>query len=91
MSTDFICNERSSFPVPQSHDIHCHSSQDYSREITDLAPLQRSKPKIPIDELLEATKPIKPFPWDKETDMSVGGALADYLDNLFDKFFSILN
>ncbi|KAI3457248.1 hypothetical protein Pfo_013911 [Paulownia fortunei] len=68
-----------------------HADQGYCRDITDLAPLQRSKPKIPVDELLEATKPIKPFPWDKETDMSVGGALADYLDYLLNKFFSILN
>jgi beta-amylase len=38
-----------------------------------------------IEDLLEATKPMEPFPWDKETDMSVGGALA----NLIDKIFSI--
>lgn len=65
--------------------------QDYSPEITNLPPLRRSEPKIPVEELLEATKPIELFPWDKETDMSVGGALADYLDNLRDKLFSILN
>lgn len=53
--------------------------------------LQRSKPKIPIEEILEATKPVEPFRWKEETDMSVGGALADYLDNLFDKVSSILN
>ncbi|KAK4437324.1 Beta-amylase [Sesamum alatum] len=68
-----------------------HAHQDYCRDMTDFAPLSRSKPKIPVHELLEATKPIKPFPWDRETDMSVGGALADYLDNLFNNFFSILN
>ncbi|KAL8474388.1 hypothetical protein ACS0TY_031018 [Phlomoides rotata] len=67
-----------------------HADQDYNREMTDMAPLQRSKPKIPIDELMEATKPIKTFSWDEETDMSVGGALEDYLDTLFDKLFSIL-
>lgn len=55
-----------------------------------MAPLERSKPKISIDKLMEATKPIKTFPWDEETDMSVGGALADYIDILFDKLFSIL-
>ncbi|CAA3027576.1 beta-amylase isoform X2 [Olea europaea subsp. europaea] len=68
-----------------------HADQNYSPEVTDVAPLQRSKPKIPIDELLEATKPIKPFPWDEETDMSVGSTLADYLDKFFDFFSNILN
>ncbi|KAL0328239.1 UNVERIFIED_CONTAM: Beta-amylase [Sesamum calycinum] len=68
-----------------------HADQDYCRDVTDFAPLPRSKPKIPMDEFLEATKPIKPLPWNRETDMSVGGVLADYLDNLFNKFFSILN
>ncbi|KAL3647175.1 Beta-amylase [Castilleja foliolosa] len=67
-----------------------HADQDYCRDVTNLAPLQRSKQKIPIDERLEATKPIEPFTWDEKTDMSVGGALADFVDNLLDKFFSIL-
>lgn len=68
-----------------------HADQDFSREMTDVPSLRRSKEKIPIEKLLEATKPIKAVPWDRETDMSVGGILADYLDNLIDKFFSILN
>lgn len=68
-----------------------HADQEYCREMSDIPTLQRSKPKIPIEEILEATKPIEPFRWKEETDMSVGGALAHYLDNLFDKVFSILN
>ncbi|KAL2547860.1 Beta-amylase 5 [Forsythia ovata] len=82
--------ERKNFRIFKTFVKKMHADLDYSREVTDVAPLQRSKPKIPIDELLEATKPIKSFPWDEETDMSVGGTLADYLDNFFD-FFSILN
>ncbi|PON51940.1 Glycoside hydrolase [Trema orientale] len=54
-----------------------HADQDYTPDPEKynhhVVPLQPSKPKIPIDDLLDATKPIKPFPWDKETDMSVGG------------------
>ncbi|CAI9759960.1 unnamed protein product [Fraxinus pennsylvanica] len=49
-----------------------HADKDYSPWVTHVAPLHKSKPKIPIDEILEATKPIKPFPWNEETDMSVG-------------------
>ncbi|KAK6134882.1 hypothetical protein DH2020_031366 [Rehmannia glutinosa] len=82
--------ERKNFRIFKSFVKKMHADQDYCRDITDLAPLQRSKPRIPIDELLDATKPIKPFPWDEETDMSVGGALAEYLDSLLNKFFSIL-
>ncbi|CAK9161358.1 unnamed protein product [Ilex paraguariensis] len=62
---------------------YCPDPQNYSKVV----PLERSKPKIPIEELLEATEPIKPFPWDNETDMSVGGALADYVDSFLDKVF----
>ncbi|KAL7086787.1 hypothetical protein ACP275_13G023200 [Erythranthe tilingii] len=54
-----------------------HADQEYCREMTDLPSLERSKPKIPIEKLLEATKPIDTFPWDGETDMSVDGALDD--------------
>ncbi|XP_051140448.1 beta-amylase isoform X6 [Andrographis paniculata] len=60
-----------------------HADLDYCREVTDYEPLQRSKSKIPMDELLlEATKPIQPFPWNPEleTDMSLGN--GDLLDTL---------
>lgn len=56
--------------------------------MTDVPSLQRSKAKIPMEKLLEATEPIKPVSWDSETDMSVGGALADFLDNLLSNLFS---
>ena len=41
------------------------------RKYSTVVALERSKPKIPIEELLEATKTIEPFPWDEETDTSV--------------------
>ena len=47
-----------------------------------MGPLERSKPKIPIEDLLNATESMEAFPWDEETDMNVGGALAALLDNL---------
>lgn len=53
--------------------------------------MERSKPKIPIEDLLKASEPIKPFLFDEETDMSVGGTLADYWDNLVEKITSIFN
>lgn len=59
-----------------------HVDQDYSREMTDVPPLQRSKSKVPIEKFLEATEPIEAVAWDRETDMSVGGVLADVLDIL---------
>ncbi|XP_062150509.1 beta-amylase isoform X2 [Alnus glutinosa] len=61
---------------------YCPDPEKYSHHI---GPLERSKPKMTIEDLLDATEPMEPFPWDKETDMSVGGALA----NLIDKIFSI--
>lgn len=48
-----------------------------------MVPLERSKPKIPIEELLEATERIKSFPFDDHTDMSVGGQLDDFIDGFF--------
>lgn len=55
-----------------------------------LAPLEQSRPKIPIQELLEATKPIRPFPWDDDPDMRVGDVFSDILDNIFDMFSPLL-
>ncbi|KAL9259121.1 Beta-amylase-like protein [Drosera capensis] len=58
---------------------YCSDPEKYQGHVL---PLEPSKPKIPIEELLEAAKPVQPFPFDDETDMSVGGALADLIDNL---------
>ncbi|XP_052206398.1 beta-amylase isoform X3 [Diospyros lotus] len=57
----------------------CLDPRKYGNEV---APLERSKPKIPIEDLLEATEPMEPFPFDVETDMPVGGVLAGLVDNL---------
>ncbi|GAB2242603.1 hypothetical protein Droror1_Dr00019378 [Drosera rotundifolia] len=62
---------------------YCSDPEKYQGHVL---PLEPSKPKIPIEELLEATKPVQPFPFDDETDMSVGGALADLIDNLIHIF-----
>ncbi|CAI8614495.1 unnamed protein product [Vicia faba] len=51
--------------------------QDYREDPQDynhgIPPLKRSEPNIPVDVLLEATKPIQPFPWDSETDLKADG------------------
>ncbi|PIA58469.1 hypothetical protein AQUCO_00500422v1 [Aquilegia coerulea] len=70
-----------------------HADQDYCPDpeqyYNPLVPLERSKPPISIEVLLEATKPMEPFPFDRETDMSVRGAWADLFDNVIDKFTSL--
>ncbi|XP_031389925.1 beta-amylase isoform X2 [Punica granatum] len=65
---------------------YCSDPRKYGQEI---GPLERSKPQIPIEELMEATKPMKPFPWDEKTDMSIGGALANFLDKLIAQITSV--
>jgi beta-amylase len=61
---------------------YCPDPARYGRPIR---PLERSSPEIPMDRLLEATAPEPPFPFDSETDMSVGGELAEAIDWLLDK------
>lgn len=51
---------------------------DSDKYFVPIETMARSKPEIPIEEILEATKPEKPYPFDLETDMPVDG------DNLFD-------
>ncbi|XP_073108432.1 beta-amylase [Elaeis guineensis] len=72
-----------------------HADQDYcpdpSKYFKPIKPMERSKPKIPIEVILEATEPMKPFPFDPVTDMSVGGDFADFVDDIFNKITSILN
>ena len=62
---------------------YCPDPEKYNHHIGQL---ERSKPKMPIEYLLEATEPMEPFPWDKETDMSVGGALSDLIDKILSIF-----
>jgi beta-amylase len=56
---------------------------DSDKYFEPIEAMARSKPQIPIEEILEATKPEKPCPFDHETDMPVGG------DNLFYVLFSL--
>uniref|UniRef100_A0ACD5UML4 Uncharacterized protein n=1 Tax=Avena sativa TaxID=4498 RepID=A0ACD5UML4_AVESA len=66
-----------------------HADQDYcpdpAQYLRPLKPLERSRPAIPMDRLLEATSPEAPYPFEPETDMSVGGDLAQIIDWVFDK------
>ncbi|KAK3127285.1 hypothetical protein QOZ80_7AG0570980 [Eleusine coracana subsp. coracana] len=67
-----------------------HADQDYcadpARYGRPIRPLERSSPEIPMDRLLEAAPaPEAPFPFDPETDMSVGGGLAEAVDWVLDK------
>lgn len=62
---------------------YCPDPLKYNHEIV---PLEQSKPKFTVEQLLEATKKMEPFPWDKETDMSVGGILACLIDKITSVF-----
>ncbi|KAM7503579.1 hypothetical protein LguiB_002483 [Lonicera macranthoides] len=62
------------FRIFKTFVMKLHADQNYCpdvRKYSTVVALERSKPKIPIEELLEATKTIEPFPWDEETDTSV--------------------
>lgn len=62
-----------------------HADQAYNadpRTYSSVVPLERSKPEIPIEELLKASEWLEPFPFDDQTDMSVGGKLNDFIDGL---------
>ncbi|CAI0550474.1 unnamed protein product [Linum tenue] len=48
-----------------------HADQELSKYGHAIERLERSKPKLRTEELLEATKPSEAFPWDGETDMPV--------------------
>ncbi|CAN6211887.1 unnamed protein product [Urochloa humidicola] len=56
---------------------YCADPARYGRPIK---PLERSAPEIPMERLLEAAAPAPAFPFDAETDMSVGGGLAEAID-----------
>ncbi|KAJ3670358.1 hypothetical protein LUZ60_010682 [Juncus effusus] len=61
-----------------------HADQDYCPDPDKyfkpiIEPMERSKPEIPMEEILEATQPIKPYPFDKETDMNIGGNMLDFI------------
>ncbi|KAJ4980595.1 hypothetical protein NE237_031432 [Protea cynaroides] len=91
LSDDLL--ERKNFRIFKTFVRKMHADQDYypdpDKYYNPIVPLQRSKPEIPNEKLLEATEPIKPFPFDAETDMSVDGGFADFLDNIIEKIFSI--
>ncbi|KAA8524567.1 hypothetical protein F0562_010990 [Nyssa sinensis] len=73
LSDDLLTNDN--FTIFKSFVKKMHADLGYiadpSKYNGPVVPLKHSKPKIPIEVLLEATEPTKPFPWDKETDMKV--------------------
>ncbi|KAL5197973.1 hypothetical protein ABZP36_001485 [Zizania latifolia] len=72
-------------PVQQDY---CPDPARYGRP---MRPLERSRPEVPVERLLEATAPEPQYPFDDETDMSVGGGLAELTDWVFDKIEWILS
>ncbi|CAJ2654933.1 beta-amylase-like protein [Trifolium pratense] len=69
--------EETNFDIFKKFVVKMHADQSHSDDPQEynhaIPPLKRSGPNIPVDDLLEATKPIPPFPWDSETDMKVDG------------------
>ncbi|KAK9924597.1 hypothetical protein M0R45_032960 [Rubus argutus] len=84
--------QKTNFDIFKTFVKKMHADQDYCQDSEkynhQLGPLERSRPKFSTEDLLDATKPVEPFPWDKETDMSVtsGGGLLSYL---IGKIFSL--
>lgn len=84
--------QRKNFKLFKTFVKKLHADQNYCpdlRKYGKVVPLERSKPEVQIEDLLKASETIQPFPFDKETDMSVGGPLADYWDYLVKKIASI--
>ncbi|KAL2921875.1 Beta-amylase [Bienertia sinuspersici] len=65
-----------------------HANQEYcqypEKYGNSIEPLAQSRPRVLIDNLLDATTPTEPYPFDKETDMSVddGSFLAFIIGKL---------
>ncbi|KAJ0447903.1 putative beta-amylase [Helianthus annuus] len=77
--------EKKNFRIFKAFVRKLHADQAYAadlREYTTVVPLERSKPEIPIEELLKATEMHEPFPFDDQTDMSMGGVVNDFIDGL---------
>lgn len=92
LSNDLL--DRKNFRIFKTFVKKMHADLDFCpdprRYNNGVNALERSKPKIPIHDLLKATKQIEPLPFDEETDMSVGGAFADLLFNLIYMLISVL-
>lgn len=75
LSDDLL--QQSNFDIFKKFVLKMHADQDYCEDPQKynhaIPPLKPSEPKIPNEVLLEATKPIPPFPWMSETDMKVDG------------------
>ncbi|RDX77647.1 Beta-amylase, partial [Mucuna pruriens] len=72
-----------------------HANLDYSpdpeRYYHFTVPMEPSKTKIPLEVLLEATKPVKPYSWYKETDMKLGHVTGflDYIVAIIFRIFKL--
>ncbi|KAG2397282.1 Beta-amylase protein [Vigna angularis] len=75
LSDDLL--QQSNYDTFKKFVLKMHADQGYSEDPQNynhvITPLKPSAPKIPIEVLLEATKPIPPFPWLPETDMKIDG------------------
>ncbi|CAN0914624.1 BMY1 [Linum grandiflorum] len=84
--TDDLLEEKN-FAVFKKFVRRMHANQDYCGDSSkyghEIGKLERSKGKLGMDELMEATKPIEPFPWDEETDMPVEPLGVVTRDNVF--------
>lgn len=90
-----ILNSNSDTPLPcilKKYFILFFFFQDYCPDLGmynhEIGPLDRSKPKFSMEDLLEATEPMAPFPWSQETDMKIDD-FEGVLASLIRKFFSM--
>lgn len=75
--------EKNNFNLFKKFVKRMHANQEYcpypAMYGNAIDPLGPSKPKIPIDVLLDASEPTQPFQFDKETDMSVDDSIYAFI------------
>ncbi|KAE8645749.1 beta-amylase isoform X1 [Cucumis sativus] len=84
-----LCNkllQKRNFNIFKSFVMKMHADQGYCPNPEDyncyVVPLNQSKEKISMEALLEATEPLEPFSWDKETDTPIGGPFVDFFNRI---------
>lgn len=55
------------------------------------SPMERSEPKIPLEVLHEATKPVSPYPWNEEPDMNLSdvNSFLDFIVAIVFRIFKL--
>ncbi|TKY48774.1 Beta-amylase protein [Spatholobus suberectus] len=88
--------QQTNFDIFKAFVRKMHANLDYcpdpERYYHFTVPMERSEPKIPLEVILEATKPVEPYPWYKETDMSLSDVTSflNYIVAIILRIFKLL-